>query len=117
MKTKEQVKDLQTTTLNCKQAFRHSYSKEFGWVVNEQKKERYVIVYNLFVGDKSYNTAGLRIEYHSSDGRYSLWSTCDFMDKFLPNILFFKTKKEAVEKANLIYNQSEKLNNEPIMFL
>lgn len=84
-------------------AYKHSYSREFGWPITETEPERYCKVYNLQIGPKCYDTAPLKIEYHSDSGKYHLFSRSERMDKVVSNRPWVFDARKEVEKAAIAY--------------
>lgn len=53
--------------VTTRESFRHSYSREFGWEINENNPERKMISYQVYV-DGNYKCA--QIEKHFPDQTY-----------------------------------------------
>ena len=88
--------------ITISQAFRHSYTKEFGsHHVNNDGSERYCIVYSVYFNNE--NLQLVNLEYNSSDNLYLLQSNRDNFDDFLPQQRV-KTKKEAIAIITNSYN-------------
>jgi hypothetical protein len=88
--------------ITISQAFRHSYTKEFGsHHVNNDGSERYCIVYSVYFNNQ--NLPSINLEYNSSDNMYLIQSNRDYFDNFLPNTRV-KTKKQAIEIITNSYN-------------
>ena len=88
--------------ITISQAFRHSYTKEFGsHHVNSNGSERYCIVYSVYFDNK--NLPLVNLEYNSSDNMYFIQSNRDYFDNFLPNTRV-ETKKQAIDVITNSYN-------------
>ena len=88
--------------ITISQAFRHSYTKEFGsHHVNKDGSERYCISYSIYIDGQ--NLPLINLEYNSSDNLYLIQSNRDKFDNFLP-LQRVKTKKEAINIITIAYN-------------
>lgn len=75
------------------------------------KPEHYCKVYSLQVGPECYDTAPLKIEYHSDSNKYYLFSCSERMDKVVSNRPWvFDTSKEAERAAITYYQDYQKLH-------
>ena len=73
--------------------------------------ERYCKVYGLQVGPEGYDTAPLKIEYHSDSDKYYLFSCSERMDEVVSNRPWvFDTRKEAEKAAIAYYKDYQKLD-------
>lgn len=88
-------------TLSLTQAFRHSYTREFGsHHVNKDGSERFCIVYN--VHDKNIDIPFIYIELDPNND-YIVYSNRDYFDNYM-EFKKFKTKKQALNYASECYN-------------
>lgn len=78
------------------EAFRHSYSREFGRPITAENPDSFVINYSVLL-DKS-KISYFDVEYRSSSNDFIIFGIRPLSEKFIPNCIIVKTEKEVVKK-------------------
>jgi len=93
------------------QAFRHSYSKEFGRPINAETPDDYVISYSVFINN--YTSLDFDVEYRSRTNDYVIVGRTIMCGLFIPHQIIKLSKKEVIEEIKLIQEkilkQTEKI--------
>ena len=89
--------------VKLEQAFRHSYSKEFGRPITKETPDSYVINYSVIIEGKT--PQYFDVEYRSRTNDYRIAPNRPICDKFIPNSIIKSSKKEVIETIKTIYEK------------
>lgn len=68
------------TTITAQFAFRHSFSREFGYIIDDTHPERTVQVYSVLINGEREN---IKIEHYMPDNNYWVFSKSESVDTWL----------------------------------
>lgn len=89
--------------VTTKETFRHSYSREFGWEISENKPERKVISYSVIVNGEKKSIGVCKIEHHYPDNEYRVFCWVNNNDLEYGR---FKTMAESKKFVQGIYSKN-----------
>jgi hypothetical protein len=83
-------------SITLSQAFRHSYSSEFGRPINAQNPDSFVINYSVLLDNSKISY--FDVEFRSSTNDFIIFGMRPLSEKFTPNCIIVKTKAEVIKK-------------------